>query len=432
MTSQSTVKRPAPGVARAVYALVLLCLINAFSYLDRNMIGLLLPQMTAELELSDTITGLVAGLPFAMCYAFCAIPAAWIADTRNRRNLLVIALTVWSTITALSGLVQNGWQLAIARFGLGAGESPGHPTTSSLVADLFSAERRTIAFSALSASAYLGPLIGFPVIGWILAEHGWRTSFFVMGLGGLVFAGLLLFTVKEPPRGASAKSSAVEVEPAQTFVSGVKLLFSTRSYPYVVFAGALNAVNQGAHMTWGPTFLDRVHDLGPQEIGFYFGTLRGIAGLAGAFSTALVVGALVRRDIAWQIRAPIIIAILPFFGDAIFLFSRDPIFWQVGLALSALSTAMVVAVSYSLYVNIVPPRLRAQAAAFYFVVAMMTGMVLGPFVVGALSDALAPTLGVESITWGMLVGSSSAIVSCVLLIFARRTWVEDMKRAEGM
>jgi MFS family permease len=419
-----------PALARAIYVLVLLCLINAFSYLDRNMIGLVLPAMTAELNLSDTITGLVTGLPFALCYATCAIPAAWIADNRDRRTLLVGALTLWSAITVATGAVQNGWQLALARFGLGAGESAGHPTTSSLVADLFAVHHRTAAFAAVSASAYVGPLVGFPLIGWIIAEHGWRWAFYVMGAGGLIIALVLALTVKEPSRATTARGAADPAREAAGFIDGVKGLLSIPSYRYVIFAGGFNAINQGAHITWGASFLDRVHHLGPEEVGFYFGTLRGAAGLIGAFAAAVIVGALVKRDVAWQIRAAVIIALLPFAGDALFLLSPVALGWQAGLALTALSTAMGIAISYTLYVNVAPARLRAQAAALYFLVASLMGFILGPFLVGVVSDALAPGMGDGAIRWAMLAASAAQLASVLLLALAARTWVADMRRAE--
>ncbi len=414
-------------MARAVYVLLLLCLINAFSYLDRNMIGLVLPQMTAELELSDTISGLVTGLPFALCYAALAIPAAWIADNHNRRNLLAVALSLWSVVTLFTGAVHSGWQLAIARFGLGAGEAAGHPTTSSLVADLFLIEQRTAAFAAISASAYLGPLVGFPVIGWILAEQGWRSAYFVMGTGGLLLAVLFALTVREPKRGMSRPQ-----EPSQMgFGEGLKRLWSIPSYRFVVLAGGFNAINQGAQLTWGASFLDRIHGLGPQEVGFYFGTLRGAAGLIGAFIAATAMTALVKRDLAWQIRAPILIAVMPFIGDAIFLFGREAWMWQVGLAFTALTTAMAIAISYTLYVNIVPANLRAQASAFYFLVASLMGFILGPFSVGALSDAFAASMGDEAIRWAMLIASASALVSALMLLVAKNRWLDDARRAEA-
>lgn len=411
---------------QAAIMLALLCLVNGFAYVDRAMLALVMPALSRDLHLSDTVMGLLAGLPFALCYALCAIPIAWVADNANRRNLLGGALALWSAITALTGTVQSGWQLALARFGLGAGEAAGHPTSASLIADSFDLKARTAAFSAMSASAYLGPLIGFPVIGWLLAAHGWRATFMAAGLAGLAVAIIFFLGVREPPR----RRPAVAAD-GPGFAASVGRLLSIRSYAFVVLAGGFNAINQGAHLTWGPTFLERVHHLGPQEIGVYFGTLRGIAGLAGAAFVALVMGALVRRDMGWQIRGAIIVAGLPFLSDSLFLLAHDPLLWRAGLALSAFFTAVAVAMSYALYVNVAPPDLRATASAFYFLVATLMGFILGPFCVGALSDLLVPRFGEGAIAVSMVVASGAALVALVLLALAGRTWVADLRRAEA-
>lgn len=417
---------PRFGVARAASMLALLCLINAFCYVDRSMLALLLPAISKDLVLSDTVSGLIAGLPFALCYALCAIPIAWVADTYNRRNLLAGALAFWSAVTFLTGAVQSGWQLALARFGLGAGEAAGHPTTASLIADSFDLRARAVAFSALSASAYLGPLLGFPIIGWLLENHGWRAAYHAAGLAGIAVALVFFLAVREPPR----LRPAVVRERGGGMLVGMRRLLAIRSFRYVIFAGGFNAINQGAHLTWGPTFLDRVHGLGPQEISVYFGTMRGAAGLAGALFSAVVIGTLVRRDIAWQIRCAVIVAALPFFTDALFLLAGDPWLWRCGLALSAFVTAVAVAMSYPLYVNVAPPDLRATASALYFLVASLMGFILGPFTVGALSDVLAPSLGQGAIAWSMVAASSAALISALLLLLALRTWVVDVEKAE--
>lgn len=417
--------RPYPPLGKAVFLLVMLCLVNAFSYVDRSMLALVLPQLTQELELSDTVTGLIAGLPFALCYALCAIPLAWVADNSNRRNLLAGALAFWSGVTALTGSVHSGWQLAAARFGLGAGEAAGHPTSASLIADSFDLKSRTVAFAAISASVSLGPLVGFPIVGWLLEDYGWRTAYHVVGLAGVAVALAFFLTVREPPRRTPPKAGGIG------FFEGAGKLLRTPSYTLVIFAGGFNAINQGAHLTWGPTFLDRVHGLGPQDIGVYFGTLRGVAGLFGALAAAVIVGALVRRDIRWQIRAAIVVAVLPFLSDVAFLFGGDPWLWQGGLAGSALFTQFAVAVSYPLYVNVAPGNLRATASAFYFLVASLMGFILGPFSVGALNDLFAAEMGERAIALSMAIASSAALVSALLLVLASKTWVRDAERAEA-
>ena len=140
----------------------------------------------------------------------------------------------------------------------------------------------------LSASVSLGPLIGFPLVGWMLERHGWRTAYHAVGLAGVIVAIVFFLAVREPAR--AARPAAVE---KIGFFKGAVQLLKTPSFACVIFAGGFNAINQGAVITWGPTFLDRVQHLGPQQIGVYFGTLRGIAGLIGAWrDTAALAGEL--------------------------------------------------------------------------------------------------------------------------------------------
>lgn len=395
--------------------LAMLCAVNAFNYVDRSMIALALPQMKAELALSDTLTGVIAGLPFALCYAACAIPAAWWADRGNRRNLLAAAFAFWSAVTAVTSLVHSGWQLAAARFTLGAGEAAGHPTTASLIADSFPLRLRTAAFSALSASAYLGPLAGFPAVGWLIAHHGWRAAYAATGVAGVAFAVLFFAVVREPARQGPTQGPV-----RQGFAAAVGRLLAIPSYRLVVLAGGFNAINQGAHLTWGPTFLARVRHLDPQQTGAVFGVLRGLSGLAGAAVVAVLVSALVRRDVRWQMRAAVAVAAMPFLSDSLFLLAGADWAWRTGLALSAFFTAMAVALSYPLYVNVAPSNLRATASAVYFLVVGLMGLILGPFCVGALSDAFG------AIAPAMVAVSATALVSCALLGWAMRHWANDV------
>jgi hypothetical protein len=179
---------------------------------------------------------------------------------------------------------------------------------------------------------------------------------------------------------------------------------------------------------WGPSFLARVHHLGPQEIGGYFGTLRGAAGLIGALSFGALLSLLVRRNPAWQVRAPAAMAVALFGTDAAFLFG-DGWVWKAGLFASALLAAAIVAASYGLYVGVVSARTRALAAAVYLLTATLIGQTLGPLIVGVLNDQLAPMLGEAAIRWSMLAASSATCLSGLAVALAGRTWARDALRA---
>ena len=117
---------PAHPVAtdrRAHFTLAMLTVISSFNYLDRNLFSIVLQSIKAEMHLSDTVLGLVGGFAFVMFYSIMGVPIAWLADRCSRRNIICLGLAFWSLMTALTGLVQNVWQLALTRFLMGAGEA---------------------------------------------------------------------------------------------------------------------------------------------------------------------------------------------------------------------------------------------------------------------------------------------------------------------
>jgi MFS family permease len=434
LSARSDARKPALPVGSkarsfsAIYALVLLCVINALNFLDRGALALVLPQLKSELALSDTILGLISGFPFAVCYALCAIPAAWIADRFSRRHLITLGLAFWSACTAASAAVTNGIQLAVARFLLGAGESTGLPASASMIADLFSLRRRGIAFSALAASPYLGVLIGFPAVGWVTDQFGWRAAFLAAGAPGLIIAVLFFLTVKEPRRRTS--SGAAVGADAPSFGASLAYLSRTPSYLLITLAGALSAINFGSLFAWGPSFLARVHELGPQEIGEVFGAMRGAAGLAGALTAGAIVSALTRRHPLWQVWAPALMALLLFPSDAAFLLLPGGLGSTLALAFSAFLAAAIVAASYVLYVNIAPAQMRATATALYLLVASLTGLTLGPLIVGLLNDHLAAQFGPAAIRYSMLMASFASVLCGLAILLAGRTWRGDVARAQ--
>ena len=98
-------------------------MVYTFNFIDRQILSILLEPIKQDLGLSDTALGMLTGFAFALFYATLGIPIARLADRGNRRNIIAGALTIWSVMTALSGLAQNFWHLLIARIGVGVGEA---------------------------------------------------------------------------------------------------------------------------------------------------------------------------------------------------------------------------------------------------------------------------------------------------------------------
>ena len=96
------------------YALSILVVVYTFNFIDRQILSILLEPIKQDLGLSDTQLGLLTGFAFALFYATLGIPIARYADKGNRRNLIAVSLTIWSAMTAVSGLAQNFWHLLLA------------------------------------------------------------------------------------------------------------------------------------------------------------------------------------------------------------------------------------------------------------------------------------------------------------------------------
>jgi MFS family permease len=456
----------ATGSWTALYVLLLLAAINVFSYVDRAALSLVLPAVKKDLDLSDTALGLISGLPFALCYSVCSIPAAWLADRWSRRNLMSLGLAFWSAMTALSAAATSGLQLAGARLLLGAGESPGLPTSASLVADLFVGQRRAGAYAVLAASSNLGVLLGFPVVAWALHAFGWRAAFLVAGVPGLVLALVFYLTVSEPARrtttGAISPSNATTSRgnattslsnattsrsnttssnsaassggngatpgSTATFKDTLSFLAGSRAYLFILLAGALVTVNVGSMLAWAPTFLTRVHRLTPGGIGMYFGTMRGTVGLLSAVSAGLLVNALAKRNELWRVWLPACAELLLFPVDALFLLAHSPQGWQVGLALDAALNAIIVATTYTLFVSVARARMRATSTAIYFIVCSLVGLAGGPALVGVLNDWLGVSYGDAVIRYSMLVAAFAAVGAGLATLVASRYWQQDLAR----
>ena len=215
-----TAEAAAPRVEKPgyrYYVLAILILIYMLNFLDRQIIGILAAPLKAEFGLSDSQFGLLGGIAFASVYSTLAIPLAWLADRFSRVWIMTGALAVWSGFTALCGMAGSFGQLFLYRMGVGVGESGGVAPAYSLIADYFPPHQRARALAAFAFGIPLGTAAGTLVGGVLAAQYGWRTSFIVVGLIGLLVAPLLRLTVRDPRRGATdiARPAPVDGAPVQ-------------------------------------------------------------------------------------------------------------------------------------------------------------------------------------------------------------------------
>ena len=428
MTDPSNRSVEEPSVfspAARQYALGVLVVVYTFNFIDRQILSILLEPIKQDLGLSDSALGLLTGFAFALFYATLGIPIARYADKGNRRNLIALALAIWSAMTALSGLAQNFWQLLAARIGVGVGEAGCSPPAHSMIADYFPAHKRATALGIYSLGIPVGILFGFLAGGWLNEFFGWRVAFFVVGVPGILLAILVRYTLREPARGmAEGRVDQVE-QPGikETF----QFMWRKRSFRHLAFGGALTAFVGYGVVTWVPSFLIRSHGMETGEVGTWLGLILGIPGGIGIALGGYMADKLGARDTRWYL-----------WIVSVALLAGVPFAFGVYLSDSALAALLFLimpialgnfyqATTFSQTQGLATLRMRSVAAAVLLFILNIIGLGAGPQAVGIVSDLLNPTYGQESLRYSLLIFSFVNIWSAYHYYVAGKYLAEELE-----
>lgn len=385
---------------RAYYALFILTIVYSFNFIDRQLLAILQESIKAELLLSDTQLGLLTGFAFALFYVTAGIPIARWADAGNRRNIVALAVFIWSFMTAISGLVQNYLQLLLARIGVGVGEAGGSPPSHSMISDMFPAERRASALGFYSTGVSIGILFGFLMGGWLNEFFGWRVAFFVVGVPGVLLALVVRFTLREPRRGLSENR---DDNPEPVAVKEVvALLWSRRSFRHMAWAGALSAFAGYSVANWSASFIIRSYGMSTGELGTWLALIIGIGGAVGVFGGGLLADKLAAKDTRWYVLLPASAGVISLpFAAGVYLV--DNVYASLLLMIiPAIQSNVFLGTTLAVSHSLVGLRMRAMASAILFFIFNLVGLGAGPWSVGLLSDLLAPQFGNESLRYAML------------------------------
>ena len=409
---------------------MILVLAYTSSHVDRNIVGILIEPLKADLLLSDTQLGFLSGIAFALFYATLGIPIAIFADRSNRRNIIAWSIAIWSAMTAVCGLAQNFWQLAIARIGVGIGEAGSSPPSHSMIADLYPKEQRSSAMSIYALGVYLGIMIGFIVGGFVAEWWGWRAAFFVVGLPGILIALLVRFTMIEPPRGFA---DGVKPPPMGkvNIKAGFAVLWRVRTTRHVVLGVTLTALVGYGTIVWNPAFLIRSHGLTPGQVGLFLGPLMGVVGGLGAWIGGMLADKLAARDASWNawIVGLAKLLAIPFI---IAFYMVDSTFWALVVYCPAVFLgAFYLGPSFAMIQSLTPLRSRALASAIMLLVLNLVGLGLGPQLIGIVSDLVSGPFGSDSLRYALIGAAFVNIWACAHYYLAGRTIRQDLDTVGG-
>lgn len=428
-----------PSSTRAWVTVAILMVAYVLSFVDRQILNLLVEPIRRDLAINDTQMSLLMGLSFALFYTVCGIPLGRVADTRSRRGLIAVGILFWSAATAACGMARMYWQFLLCRIGVGVGEAALSPAAYSLIADSFPAERRATAISVYSMGVYLGSGLAFLVGGLVIqlaSAQGevtlpllgevrpWQLIFLILGAAGVTFT-LLMMAVKEPARRGAGAGVAVPLSEVGRYIRANRrtVLLHNFGFAGLAFAGYGSAA-------WVPTFYIRTYGWDASQVGIVYGSIVAVFGCLGiVFGGRLAdwMAKCGRSDANMRVGLYAALGALPM----VVLFPlMDSAFWaSVLMAPTVFCLSMPFGVAPAAIQEIMPNSMRGQASAIYLFVITLFGLGVGPTAVALVTDFV--FADDAALRYSLLIVTTLAVLmSITLLAKSLKPYRESVVRLE--
>ena len=382
------------------WLVLLATLAMTLNYVDRFVVSILIEPIRTELRLSDLQIGLMTGAAFALFYSGLALPMARMAERGNRISILSASLLLWSLATALCAAVRGFASLLAARILVGCGEAGAIPSVHSMIGDLYPANRRASAMSILALSAPIGVVLA-PLLGGALNDAiGWRATFFVIGLPGLILAAVMVCTLRDPVRGGADEiRSSAEPPP---FGTALRRLAGRPAFLLLGVALTLMAIAEYSTFIWlAPLFVRKLH-VSAATLGRALFLFQGLPYFLGTWLGGWLVDQAYSRDVRWiawvpmaatAMAVPAIIG-LSFSGDSTLAYSL--------IIVPSFANGLYLGPCWALIQGLAAVRSRATAAAVLVFAVNVMGAGIGPLMIGGLSDMLAHRYGTLALQYSFL------------------------------
>lgn len=385
-----------PPSRAAWLALWLLLAAYTCSFIDRQILSLLVEPIKRDFGLTDPQIGLLQGLSFGLFYSLLGIPFGMLADRRNRRNLIVLAIVGWSVATALCGLAESYGQLFLARMAVGVGEACLAPAAYSLISDSFPPHKRGRAISVYASGAYCGIGLAFAAGAAAVAyaaearelflqigfeRSDWQSAFLMVSLLGLVIAPLLLF-IREPVRQERRETGGAGFIACLTFLRA-RLRFYL---PFVAALCCIGIVNF-SFFSWTAVIFQRSFGWAAEEIGVTFGIILALLGPAGGILGGLWVDrSSARRSDQTAVRLTMRAVLMASPFALLVGFSGSEALAILGLVGIVALLSIPSAMGPFIVQTTTPNQFRGTAIALYFLIVNLVGLGVGPYLAAMISE----------------------------------------------
>ena len=435
----STMPLKAPmllSAQRSAYVVFIFFLCFVFSYVDRQIVSILVQPLKATLRLSDVQIGMLQGMAFTICYATAGVFVAKLVDKSNRVRLIAVCVAIWAVSTAMCGTAHSFGELLIWRAGTAISEAALSPAALSIFSDLFAPRKVSRATSVFMLGPYIGGgvalLGGGALLDWtahsghrpafgVAGIEPWQLAFFVVGLPGLLLAGLVAATIREPARSRESGDGSTDQYTTPSMKAVLREITVTHRFciPYFLGYTALILLFY-SYSAWFPTLLIRKFGLTAGEVGRLAGPAYMIGGVAGVLSASALVRRVTDANALEKVLGIATFAACALIPAAL----AAPLVGSVHAAtvaygLCAFTASIVMALAPVPVQVALPNRMRGRAIAILVFLTNTVAGGLGPFAVGYFADRL--QMGAHSLPIALAaVGSAAAAVSAVLYLIATR------------
>jgi MFS family permease len=377
-------------------AVALLALASVGSQFDRTVINLMVEPLKQTFALDDTHFGMLQSIPFGIFYVLACVPIGRLADRYSRRVIIATGITLFGLFAMASGLAGSFIQLFVTRIGVAVGEASLTPAALSMLSDLFPAQRLGRPVSGFLMSAPVGQALAFmgggSLLQWLSTSSvlasgplshlaPWQAAFIIVGAPVLLLVPFF-FLQREPARRGPGAAGPL---PLRDIVQVLR----TRAAALVpMFAGfAMVNLVSNAFFIWTPALLHRSYGWNTARIGLAFGLIVLFCGTAGVFFAGWLGDQLARRG---HLDAQLRVAAYGYVGCGLFG-ALAPLMPTAPAALAMLAPAIFFSnMPYSCAGTaiqlIIPNRARAQVTAIYVTFTTLVGLVVGPIVIGLMTD----------------------------------------------
>jgi MFS family permease len=389
--------KPYASAKRAWYAVAVLTVAYVFSFIDRQILSLLVVPIRRDLHISDTQMSFLMGISFALFYTVFGFPIGRLADSRSRRNIITAGVASWSLFTAGCGLASSYLRLFLMRMGVGVGEAALSPPAYSLLSDYFAPQRRALALSVYGIGIPIGVGLAM-IVGGIIVPHTpaggtitlpligvsvfpWQLTFFIVGLPGLFIAALVR-TISEPERRERKAVLTPPVSATIAYIREHRTMFACHH-----LATSMMAVAAYASQAWIPTFLIRTYGWSARQAGLVYGAEVTLFGSLGMLAGGWLCDSLARRGYRdAHFRVGLIVCVLVLLPALIYPLMPSATLALIILVPLAFLQPAIYGVAPAALQQVVPNEMRAQISALYLFVASLVGLGLGPTAVALVTD----------------------------------------------